>query len=76
MGTGLGAALMKASIAHARHGRQPCIWLRVWKRNRRAIDFYAEWGLSRHSLVDFEMLGSIKTDWLMSKRLQHVDEGA
>jgi hypothetical protein len=41
-------------------------WLRVWEHNQRAIRLYTSWGFERQSTLDFDMLGSIKTDWLMT----------
>ena len=70
IGTGIGAALMRTSVEHAQGAQCSCLWLRVWEHNRNAIEFYTRWGFARRSLIDFEMLDGIKTDWLMSKSLE------
>jgi ribosomal protein S18 acetylase RimI-like enzyme len=40
IGRGVGKALMSASIQEAKQRGCDCIWLGVWEKNQRAIDFY------------------------------------
>ena len=44
LGKGVGKELMKATIREARQRGCECVWLRVWEKNQRAIDFYKKWG--------------------------------
>lgn len=43
-GQGVGKELMQATIREARQRGCDCIWLGVWEKNQRAIDFYKKWG--------------------------------
>src|SRR5215203_403705 len=44
IGKGVGAALMKKSIDVAKEYGKEVLWLGVWEKNRRAIEFYNKWG--------------------------------
>ena len=44
IGSGVGAALMRASIDWARDSRHGSLWLGVWEHNHRARTFYERWG--------------------------------
>jgi ribosomal protein S18 acetylase RimI-like enzyme len=44
IGQGVGAALIRAAFAQARHAGHRTMWLGVWERNARAIAFYGRWG--------------------------------
>lgn len=44
IGHGVGAALMQASLDHARSRGHETLWLGVWERNARASAFYQKWG--------------------------------
>jgi GNAT superfamily N-acetyltransferase len=50
LGKGVGKELMKATMEEARRRGCDCIWLGVWEKNQKAIDFYKKWG--------FRMVGS------------------
>ena len=43
-GIGLGSALMRRSMAEARAAGHDVIWLGVWERNPKAVEFYRRWG--------------------------------
>ena len=44
IGSGVGAALMRACIAEVEKRQDDGIWLGVWAKNGRAIRFYRRWG--------------------------------
>ena len=44
LGRGIGRELMKRCIDEARERDCDVIWLGVWEKNQRAIDFYKKWG--------------------------------
>jgi ribosomal protein S18 acetylase RimI-like enzyme len=69
LGTGLGAALMSAVVSEARHMGGDALWLRVWQQNHRAIRFYERVGFFTCATLEFEMMGSPKTDLVMWRSL-------
>ncbi|HTK31457.1 MAG TPA: GNAT family N-acetyltransferase [Candidatus Saccharimonadaceae bacterium] len=69
LGTGLGAALMNAVVSEARHMGGDALWLRVWEKNHRAIRFYERAGFRTCATLEFEMMGSPKTDLVMWRSL-------
>lgn len=70
IGKGVGKALMKASIDYALLLKMEIIWLGVWEKNLRAIDFYIKWGFSKFSEHIFFVGDDPQTDWLMKKDLR------
>jgi len=50
IGKGVGKALMQAAIQEARQKGCDSVWLGVWEKNPRAIEFYKKW--------DFKEVGS------------------
>lgn len=69
IGQKVGAALMKESIAIAKGKGKELIWLGVWEKNKRAIDFYQRWGFEKFSECDFLLGDDLQRDWLMKKSL-------
>jgi len=69
IGKGVGSALMKRIIDIARQKNKEIIWLGVWEKNQRAIDFYKKWGFERFGEHDFVLGSDVQTDWLMKKPL-------
>ncbi|HUC79307.1 MAG TPA: GNAT family N-acetyltransferase [Flavisolibacter sp.] len=69
IGKGIGASLMKASIERASSAGKHCVWLGVWERNQRAIDFYHRWGFEKFGECDFLLGDDWQLDWLMKKSL-------
>lgn len=65
LGSGVGAALMRACIAEAR--RRPCdgLWLGVWGRNERAIRFYRQWGFGQMGTQTFVLGKDRQTDLVL-----------
>jgi ribosomal protein S18 acetylase RimI-like enzyme len=70
IGKGIGRALMQTSIDIAIERNKHIIWLGVWERNQRAIDFYQKWGFEKFAEHDFILGNDIQTDWLMKKHLK------
>jgi ribosomal protein S18 acetylase RimI-like enzyme len=73
LGKGIGAALMKICIEAARAKQKKVIWLGVWEKNKRAIDFYTRWGFEKFGEWDFLLGNDLQRDWLMKKELMTDD---
>ena len=69
IGRGVGAALMRASLAEAAHRGCDTVWLDVWERNPRAIAFYERWGFRSVGTAVFPLGADLQTDLLMEKRI-------
>jgi ribosomal protein S18 acetylase RimI-like enzyme len=69
IGKGIGKALMEKSIAIATDMKKQLIWLGVWEKNFRAIEFYTGWGFKKFSEHPFVLGNDVQTDWLMKKEL-------
>ena len=69
IGTGVGALLMKACIDIAKEKKKQVIWLGVWEKNKRAIDFYAKFSFEKFGECDFLLGDDVQRDWLMKKML-------
>lgn len=69
IGTGLGRKLMEASVEIAREKGKTIVWLGVWEKNQRAIEFYRKAGFSKFGEHDFVLGNDVQTDWLLMKWL-------
>jgi ribosomal protein S18 acetylase RimI-like enzyme len=69
IGKGIGRALMEKAIAIAMEQKKQLIWLGVWEKNFRAIEFYKSWGFKKFSDHPFVVGNDVQTDWLMKKGL-------
>lgn len=69
IGKGVGAALMQQCIDISISKMKQVIWLGVWERNFRAIDFYTKWGFEKFSETDFLLGDDVQKDWLMKRTL-------
>lgn len=69
IGKGVGSALMQASIDMAARKKKQWLWLGVWEKNQRAIDFYTKWGFEKFDETDFLLGDDLQNDWLMKKRI-------
>ena len=67
IGKGVGSALMQKCIDTARQRNFGIVWLGVWEHNKRAIDFYTQWGFEKFSDHDFILGNDVQKDWLMKK---------
>ena len=69
LGKGAGKFLMQASLDIAKEKNKEVVWLGVWEKNQRAIDFYTAWGFEKFDECDFLLGDDIQRDWLMKKEL-------
>lgn len=69
IGKGVGKELMNASMAIGRQKFKQWIWLGVWEKNQRAIDFYIAHGFEKFSEHPFILGDDVQTDWLMKKKI-------
>lgn len=69
IGKGIGNALMKKCIDVAFEMGKRAIWLGVWEKNERAIEFYRRWGFEKFGEHDFILGNDVQRDWLMKKML-------
>jgi diamine N-acetyltransferase len=69
MGSGVGAALMRAGIAWATTAGYKSLWLGVWEHNHRANAFYARWGFVPVGAEVFRLGSDDQTDVLMQLEL-------
>jgi GNAT superfamily N-acetyltransferase len=69
IGSGVGAALMRAGIEWAKTAGYKSIWLGVWEHNLRAKAFYERWGLVSVGVEVFRLGSDDQTDVLMQLAL-------
>lgn len=69
IGKGVGKALMQKCIDIAKEKGKQIIWLGVWEKNSRAIDFYTKWGFQKFGEQDFLLGNDVQNDWLMKIEL-------
>lgn len=69
IGKGAGRLLMQKCIDTAIQKKVSTVWLGVWERNQRAIDFYHKWGFEKFGTHLFMLGDDAQTDWLMKKTL-------
>jgi len=69
IGKGVGNLLMQRSISIANEKGKEVIWLGVWGKNFRAINFYKKWGFEKFDVSDFLLGDDLQCDWLMKKEL-------
>jgi ribosomal protein S18 acetylase RimI-like enzyme len=69
IGKGVGRALMQSAIDIAIEKSKEILWLGVWEKNQRAIDFYTRWGFEKFGETDFLLGDDVQRDWLMKKKL-------
>lgn len=69
IGKGVGRLLMQASLSLAQERKKEAVWLGVWEKNQRAIDFYHRWGFQKFGETDFLLGTDLQLDWLMRKSL-------
>ena len=65
LGKGVGKALMQATIDEARRHDCDCVWLGVWEKNQRAIDFYRKWGFRDVGTHVFSVGDDLQNDFIM-----------
>lgn len=69
IGKGVGSVLMQSSMDIAKQLKKEWLWLGVWEKNERAIEFYTKWGFEKFDETDFLLGNNLQRDWLMKKRI-------
>jgi diamine N-acetyltransferase len=69
LGKGVGKALMEATISEARQRDCDCVWLGVWEKNQRAIDFYKKWRFREVGTHTFFVGDDPQNDFVMQLEL-------
>jgi ribosomal protein S18 acetylase RimI-like enzyme len=69
IGGGCGSALMARGLEEARRLEYETIWLGVWEKNQRAIQFYRKWGFEVVGGLDFVLGTDVQHDFLMARSL-------
>ena len=69
IGKGVGSSMMRHAVEVAVQKQKQVIWLAVWEKNQRAIDFYAKWGFEFFGKQIFVLGTDLQKDWLMKKML-------
>jgi diamine N-acetyltransferase len=67
LGSGVGAALMRACLDEARGAGYKTIWLGVWERNARAQAFYRKWNFRAAGEHVFQLGSDAQTDIVMER---------
>jgi ribosomal protein S18 acetylase RimI-like enzyme len=60
---------MNATIEEARQRGCDCVWLGVWEKNQRAIDFYQKWGFRVVGSHTFALGEDQQNDFVMELEL-------
>jgi len=69
IGKGVGKELMLACIDEAKKRDCDSIWLGVWEKNPRAIEFYKKWGFNEIGTHVFNLGNDPQKDYIMELRL-------
>ena len=69
LGRGVGKELMQATISEAKLRGCDCIWLGVWEKNQRAIDFYKKWDFREVGTHIFSVGDDPQNDFVMELEL-------
>ena len=69
IGKGIGKVLVQKCIEIAKAGSRELVWLGVWEKNQRAIEFYKKWGFEKFAEHDFILGNDVQKDWLMKKKI-------
>ena len=69
IGRGVGKELMKACIKEARQRGCDSVWLGVWEKNLRSIDFYKKWGFREVGTHVFSVGNDPQNDYVMELEL-------
>lgn len=71
IGKGVGKSLMLASIQEAKQRGCDSLWLGVWEKNPRAIEFYKKWGFVEVGAHVFMLGDDPQRDYIMELRFEH-----
>jgi ribosomal protein S18 acetylase RimI-like enzyme len=70
IGKGVGKALMQAAIEEAKQRGCDSVWLGVWEKNPRAIEFYKKWGFKEVGTHIFTVGDDPQKDFIMELELK------
>ncbi|MBK6826465.1 MAG: GNAT family N-acetyltransferase [Chitinophagaceae bacterium] len=70
IGKGVGHQLMQTALDFAISKGFQNIWLGVWEKNERAIQFYNRWGFKKFNTHVFMLGNDPQTDWLMYRPVE------
>lgn len=70
IGKGVGKELMQAGIDKARQRGCDSVWLGVWEKNPRAINFYKNWGFQEVGTHIFMIGDDPQKDFIMEMRFE------
>ncbi len=69
IGKGVGRAMMQHCLALAAQLGKDVIWLGVWEKNQRGIDFYTAFGFEKFGEHGFLLGNDLQNDWLMKRAI-------
>jgi len=69
IGTGVGAVLMQRAIHEAASRGKEALWLGVWEKNTRAIDFYRRHEFFEAGTQPFLLGTDLQNDYVMVRRI-------
>ena len=69
IGKGIGRLMMEYAISFANQLGKQYIWLGVWGKNERAINFYRKFGFEKVGSHAFLLGNDLQTDWIMARKL-------
>lgn len=72
IGAGYGSALMNACLEEAKKNGHRTIWLGVWEKNLRAIQFYRKWGFTKVGTKEFVLGSDLQRDHIMARPVDMV----
>lgn len=72
IGKGVGKELMQASIQEAKRRGFDSVWLGVWEKNPRAIEFYKKWGFQKVGTHAFMLGNDSQKDLVMELELRDI----
>ena len=70
LGKNVGKELMEKCLETAMSENFECLWLGVWQKNERAINFYKKWGFEVIGLKQFKIGKEISDDFVMALMLK------
>ena len=69
IGKGVGRLLMLRCIEMAKELNKNVLWLGVWEKNERALNFYRQWGFEKFGSNIFQLGYDAQLDYLMKKNI-------
>ncbi|MFC1858560.1 GNAT family N-acetyltransferase [Thermodesulfobacteriota bacterium] len=69
-GQGLGKSLLDKAVGHAVQNRHQTMWLSVWEKNTRALEFYRRQGFQRLGTQTFQVGSDPQKDIILGRMLE------